>query len=154
MNGDAPEFLPDGLVTSPQRFVAGGSYVGLKTYAPNKMDVGLLLSELPCRAAGVYTTNKFVSPTVTLTRQNVAAGKVRGVFVTSGIANAGVGEQGMTDVKECLDLAADHLGIGPVNWARVRRASSAWSCRWRSSAAACPPSTSARTAATHSPAPS
>ena len=81
MNGDAPEFLPDGLITSPQRFVAGGAYVGLKTYAPNKMDVGLLLSELPCRTAGVYTTNKFVSPSVTLTRQNVAGGNVRGVFV-------------------------------------------------------------------------
>lgn len=112
MTGDAHQFLPDGLVTSPLRFVAGGSYVGLKTYAPDKRDVGLLLSELPCRTAGVYTTNRFVSPSVTLTRQNVDAGKVRGVFVTSGIANAGVGEQGMTDIRECLQLAADHLGVG------------------------------------------
>ena len=112
MTGDAHQFLPDGLVTSPMRFVAGGSYVGLKTYAPDKRDVGLLLSELPCRTAGVYTTNRFVSPSVTLTRQNVDAGKVRGVFVTSGIANAGVGEQGMTDISECLQLAADHLGVG------------------------------------------
>ena len=112
MTGDAHQFLADGLVTSPQRFIAGGSYVGLKTYAPDKMDVGLLLSELPCRTAGVYTTNKFVSPSVTLTKQNVDAGKVRGVFVTSGIANTGVGEQGMTDIRECLQLAGDHLGIG------------------------------------------
>ena len=112
MTGDAHQFLADGLVTSPRRFIAGGSYVGLKTYAPDKMDVGLLLSELPCRTAGVYTTNRFVSPSVTLTRQNVDAGKVRGVFVTSGIANAGVGEQGMTDISECLQLAADHLGVG------------------------------------------
>ena len=112
MTDDAHQFLEDGLVTSPKRFIAGGSYVGLKTYAPDKMDVGLLLSELPCRTAGVYTTNRFVSPSVTLTRQNVNAGKVRGVFVTSGIANAGVGEQGMTDIRECLELAADHLGVG------------------------------------------
>ncbi len=112
MSDDA-QFLPDGSVTSPQQFIAGASYVGLKTYARDKMDVGLLLSEVPCRTAGVYTTNKFVSPSVTLTRENVAAGKVRGVFVTSGIANAGVGEQGMTDAKECLGLAASHLGIGP-----------------------------------------
>ena len=110
---DNVQFLPEGLITSPQGFIAGGSYVGLKTYAPNKMDVGLLLSEAPCRTAGVYTTNKFVSPSVTLTRQNVDAGRVRGVFVTSGIANAGVGEQGMTDIRECLDLAAAHLGVEP-----------------------------------------
>ena len=110
---DNVQFLPEGLITSPQGFIAGGSYVGLKTYAPNKMDVGLLLSEAPCRTAGVYTTNKFVSPSVTLTRQNVDAGRVRGVFVTSGIANAGVGEQGMTDIRECLELAAAHLGVEP-----------------------------------------
>ncbi len=110
---DNVQFLPEGLITSPQGFIAGGSYVGLKTYAPNKMDVGLLLSEAPCRTAGVYTTNKFVSPSVTLTRQNVDAGRVRGMFVTSGIANAGVGEQGMTDIRECLALAAAHLGVEP-----------------------------------------
>ncbi len=110
---DDVQFLPDGLVTSPHGFLAGAAYVGLKTYAPDKMDVGLLLSEQTCAAAGVYTTNKFVSPTVTITRENVAAGRVRGVFVTSGIANAGVGEQGMADIRECLQLAADHLGIEP-----------------------------------------
>ena len=105
-----PQILPDGLVTSPQGFIAGASYVGIKTYAPEKMDIGILLSEQPCAAAGVYTTNKFVSPSVTLTKRHVEAGKVRGAFVTSGIANAGVGEQGMLDAQECLALAAEHIG--------------------------------------------
>ena len=105
-----PQILPDGLVTSPQGFIAGASYVGIKTYAPEKMDIGILLSEQPCAAAGVYTTNKFVSPSVTLTKRHVEGGKVRGAFVTSGIANAGVGEQGMLDAQECLALAAEHIG--------------------------------------------
>ena len=92
MNGDAPLIRADGLVTSPKGFAAGASYTGIKTYAQDKVDVGLLVSDRPCNAAGVYTTNKFVSPSVTLTRENAAKGGVRGAFVTSGIANAGVGE--------------------------------------------------------------
>lgn len=107
------QFLPDGLVTSPQGFAAGASYAGIKTYARDKMDVGLLLSETACTAAGVYTTNRFVSPSVTLTKEHIDAGGVRGVFVSSGIANAGVGEQGMIDARECLALAAAHLGLQP-----------------------------------------
>ncbi len=110
---DDVQFLPDGLITSPQGFLAGAAYAGIKTYARDKMDIGLLLSAQPCAAAGVYTTNKFVSPSVTLTQQNVDAGRARGVFVTSGIANAGVGEQGMIDARECLDLAAAHAGAEP-----------------------------------------
>lgn len=107
------QFLPSGLVTSPMGFVAGASYAGIKTYSPDKMDVGILWSEQPCRAAGVYTTNKFVSPSVTLSRQNVDLGGVRGAFVTSGIANAGVGDQGLLDATECLALAGTHIGVSP-----------------------------------------
>ena len=47
---------------------------------------------------------------MTLTKRHVEGGKVRGAFVTSGIANAGVGEQGMLDAQECLALAASHIG--------------------------------------------
>ncbi len=110
---DNIQFAPNGSVTTPKGFLAGAAYAGIKTYARDKMDIGLLLSERSCAAAGVYTTNKFVSPSVTLTRRNVDSGNVRGVFVTSGIANAGVGEQGMIDAKECLDLAAAHAGVEP-----------------------------------------
>jgi glutamate N-acetyltransferase/amino-acid N-acetyltransferase len=104
--------LPGGGVTSPQGFVAGAAYAGIKTFAKDKMDLGILLSERPCVSAGTYTLNKFVSPSVTLTRQLVDAGNVRGVFVSSGIANAGVGEQGMVDAQEAVALAAEHVSAG------------------------------------------
>ncbi len=108
---DKPQFLSEGSVTSPKGFIAGSAYAGIKTYARDKWDVGILLSEKPCVTVGMYTLNKFVSPSVTLTRQNVDAGKVRGVFVSSGIANAGVGEQGVIDAKESVALAAGHVGV-------------------------------------------
>ena len=112
MAGEAP-LVEGGSVTSPKGFVAGAAYAGIKTYAKDKADVGILLSEKPCATAGVYTLNQFVSPSVTLTKQRVAEGAVRGVFVSSGIANTGVGEQGLIDATESADLAAAHAGVEP-----------------------------------------
>ena len=39
----AIKVLEGGTVTSPQGFLAGATYVGLKTYAEDKLDLGLLL---------------------------------------------------------------------------------------------------------------
>ena len=72
--------VTEGNVTTPHGFIAGAAYAGIKTYAQNKMDVGILLSEKECISAGIYTTNKFVSPSVELTSNNVKNGKVKGVF--------------------------------------------------------------------------
>lgn len=105
------QFVDGGSVTSPRGFKAGAAYAGIKTYAIDKRDVGILVSEAACVTAGVYTTNKFVSPSVTLTRDRVNAGNVRALFVSSGIANTGVGEQGLIDAIEAIAVAADHIGV-------------------------------------------
>ncbi len=105
------QFLDNGSVSSPKGFKAGAAYAGIKTYAKDKWDVGILLSETACVTAGMYTTNKFVSPSVTLTKNRVDAGNVRGLFVSSGIANTGVGEQGLIDAIESIDIAAGHVDI-------------------------------------------
>lgn len=110
---DEAHLLENGTVTSPKGFKAGAAYAGIKTYAKDKWDVGILLSDAPCVTAGMYTKNKFISPSVTLTKQLVDGGKVRGVFVSSGIANTGVGEQGMTDALESIAIAAEHVGVTP-----------------------------------------
>ena len=113
MMSSEPEFVPDGSVTTPKGFVAGSAYAGIKTYAKDKWDLGILLSEKACATVGVYTQNKFVSQSVTLSRQNVDAGAVRGLVVSSGIANTGVGAQGMADAKETVAIAAAHAGLEP-----------------------------------------
>ncbi len=105
------QFVDGGSVTSPRGFKAGAAYAGIKTYTIDKRDVGILVSEAACVTAGVYTTNKFVSPSVTLTRDRVNAGNVRALFVSSGIANTGVGEQGLIDAIEAIAVAADHIGV-------------------------------------------
>jgi glutamate N-acetyltransferase/amino-acid N-acetyltransferase len=52
-----------------------------------------------------------------LTKERVDAGKVRSVFVSSGIANTGVGEQGMIDAIESIALAAKHIKVDPEEMA-------------------------------------
>ena len=104
--------VENGGVTSARGFSAGGVFAGIKTPGPDKLDIGLLYSELPCTVAGTYTRNSVVSPSVTLTRQLAGAGKpVHGVVANSGCANCAVGEQGLIDAKETVRIAAEKLGV-------------------------------------------
>ena len=114
-------YVDGGTVTTPRGFAAGATYAGLKTYAEDKLDLGLLLSDRPSSVAGVFTTNAVKSPSVLLTQERVSGsagsgqgqGKVRALVVNSGIANACVGEQGLEDARETTVEAAKRLGLNP-----------------------------------------
>ena len=106
--------VDEGTITIAHGFTAGGTYAGIKTYSEDKMDVGMLVSDRPCAAAGVFTTSSIVSSTVTANRETLAAGHLlRGLVVNSGIANAGVGEQGYIDAKGMAALGAEAVGVKP-----------------------------------------
>ena len=107
----AIEFVEGGTVTTAQGFLAGATYAGLKTYAEDKLDLGMILSEAPCAVAGVFTKNTIISSTVTLNRERVARGVTRGLVVNAGIANTCVGEQGLIDAKDMAAAAAQELGV-------------------------------------------
>ena len=107
----AIEFVEGGTVTTAQGFLAGATYAGLKTYAEDKLDLGMILSEAPCSVAGVFTKNTIISSTVTLNRERVARGVTRGLVVNAGIANTCVGEQGLIDAKDMAAAAAQELGV-------------------------------------------
>jgi glutamate N-acetyltransferase/amino-acid N-acetyltransferase len=103
-----------GTVTTPQGFLAGATFAGLKTYAEDKLDLGLIVSEAPCAVAGVFTKNAVKSATVTVNRERLAHGKpVRGIIVNAGIANTSVGDQGYKDATEMTALAARKAGVTP-----------------------------------------
>ena len=104
------EVIKDGSVISPKGFLAGGTYSGIKA-VDGVLDLGILISEQPAVAAATFTTNKVVSPSVTLSKERVVDGKARGVVVNSGCANCCVGAQGYIDAKEMTALAASHLNL-------------------------------------------
>ena len=110
----AIEFVDGGTLTTPRGFGAGATYAGLKTFAEDKLDLAILLSETPAATAGVFTTSTVKSPTVTVDRQRLARGApMRGVIVNAGIANTCVGEQGFIDAAEMTALAAGKTGLTP-----------------------------------------
>ena len=110
----AIDFVDGGTVTSPLGFRAGATYAGLKTFAEDKLDLAILLSESPCATAGVFTTSTVKSPTVTVDRQRLAQGiPMRVLIVNAGIANTCVGEQGFIDAEEMTSLAAQKTGTAP-----------------------------------------
>ena len=107
------QFIPGGTVTTPAGFQAGATFAGIKTYAQDKLDMGLLYATSSCTCAAVFTTNRIQSPSVVLTRERVQRGAVRAAVVNSGIANVLVGKQGYKDAVEMGDLAAKSLGLPP-----------------------------------------
>jgi glutamate N-acetyltransferase/amino-acid N-acetyltransferase len=104
------EVIKDGSVSSPEGFLAGGTYSGIKA-VDGVLDLGILISEHPAVATATFTTNQVVSPSVTLSKERVADGKARGVIVNSGCANCCVGSQGYIDAEEMISLAARHLNL-------------------------------------------
>lgn len=99
-----------GTIASPKGFYADGIHCGLKK---RKADLGWLFSEVPASAAAVFTTNQVQAAPVLVTREQLKTGKLRGVIVNSGNANACTGEQGIRDAKEMISLAAAQAGVAP-----------------------------------------
>ncbi len=89
------------------RFASGAA--GIK--ASGRADLGLIVSDTPAVAAGVFTRNRVVAAPVVLTSGRLAQGRCQAIVVNSGNANACTGEQGMRDAVRMGDLAATALGI-------------------------------------------
>lgn len=93
---------------SPQGFKASGVYAGIKS--KNAPDVGMIVCDTTATAAAVFTTNKVVAAPVKVGRENIAKGKLRGVVVNAGNANACTGEQGEKDARMMCHLASVAIG--------------------------------------------
>ena len=81
-----------GGVTAPKGFQAAGIHCGIKdnftTPQPDKKDLAMILSSVPCAAAGTYTRNVVKADPVILTKEHLADHQARGIIFDSGNANA------------------------------------------------------------------
>ena len=103
------EIVKNGNVTSAKGFVAGAAYAGIKSFSEDALDIAILASEKPASVAGTFTSNKVVSPSVTLTKSRVESGVSMGVVANSGCANTCVGSQGFKDAEEMAALASKQI---------------------------------------------
>jgi len=107
------EFIPEGTVTSPGGFRAGAIGAGIKNEAKDDLDLGILVSEVPCVATALFTTNKVKAAPVVLSQERLQDSRAVAVVVNSGCANACTGEQGFRDAVEMSSLAAERIGVSP-----------------------------------------
>ena len=103
-----PRLLADGSVTTPAGFRAGAVKAGIKP--SGKLDLGLLASNEPCSAAGVFTQSTVPGAPVSLCKERIGAGNARAIVVNAGIANVATGERGLLDAREMSRLAAGLIG--------------------------------------------
>lgn len=103
----------DGGVTAAKGFLAASTAAGIK-YKERK-DMAMIYSEVPCRAAGTFTTNLVKAAPVKWDKDVVTNSPyVQAVVVNAGIANACTGEEGLRYCRETAQAAAESLSI-PVS---------------------------------------
>jgi glutamate N-acetyltransferase/amino-acid N-acetyltransferase len=95
-------------VKLPKGFVASGIRAGIRKKRP---DLGLIVAERGANAAAVFTQNRFLAAPVVLSKAALKAsgGRVKGVVVNAGCANAVTGKPGLDAAKRVRDRAAELL---------------------------------------------
>lgn len=77
----------------------------------DRLDLGLIYSQVPAVTAGVFTTNSVKAAPVVIDMDRLRQGKVQAVLVNSGNANACTGDVGMETALATSTLVAEQLGI-------------------------------------------
>ncbi len=106
------EYISGG-VCAAAGFQANGINCGLNR-DKNKNDIALLVSDVICNTAAVYTTNKVKGAPILVTRKHLetTGGKAKAVIANSKNANT-CNADGEEKAQKMADLAAKELGISP-----------------------------------------
>ena len=99
----------DGGVCAARGFRSAGIHVGVKTHNVNKKDLALIVSDVDCAAAAVFTTNVVKAAPIHVTKAHLADGKARAVIANSGNANA-CAPQGEENAERMCAAAAKAVG--------------------------------------------
>jgi glutamate N-acetyltransferase/amino-acid N-acetyltransferase len=108
------KIIKGGGVTSALGFQAAGAACGIKPRG--EKDIALIVSNVPAEVAATFTTNLVKAAPVKVSMQNVRNGKIRGVVINSGCANACTGVQGITDAKAMIEHVAKKVKTKPRDW--------------------------------------
>jgi glutamate N-acetyltransferase/amino-acid N-acetyltransferase len=101
------------MTTGVIGFTVGVASAGVKDGTPRRTDVALIVSDRPCAAAGVFTTNQVIAAPCVVTRRHLEHGSLRAIVINSGNANACTGEQGERDAVAMAQAAGERLGCDP-----------------------------------------
>ena len=105
----------EGGITAAKGFSASGVHCGIRANK-SKKDLGLLLADHDCAAAGVYTLNKVKGAPIAVTKDHIAGGYCRGVIVNSGIANT-CNADGIEKAEAMCRIAAKAVNLKETDFA-------------------------------------
>src|SRR5262249_10965369 len=88
-------------------FKVAGGHCGLKP--EGKLDFALIVSDTPCVAAGVFTTNLVKAAPVLVDQAKLAKTQLgyRAVAINTGCANACTGQQGIDSANQMARWVAE-----------------------------------------------
>ena len=98
-----------GGVCAPKGFRANGVHCGIRKNK-GKKDLALIVSDVRCAAACVYTTNLVKGAPILVTQKNVADSYAQAVIVNSGNANT-CNANGVEIAEAMCALVEQHTGI-------------------------------------------
>ena len=101
--------LISGGVCAAQGFKASGIHCGIRKNR-TKRDLALLVSDVPCSAAALYTTNLVKGAPLTVTKNHLENGVAQAVICNSGNANT-CNADGIEIAEAMSDLTAKTLGL-------------------------------------------
>ena len=99
-------------VMLPRNYRYSGVHCGLRP-DPQRLDLALVISDLPASAAGVFTQNRVCAAPVQVCRERLPTAGARGVVICSGNANACTGQRGLDDARRMTAVAAESIGCSP-----------------------------------------
>jgi glutamate N-acetyltransferase/amino-acid N-acetyltransferase len=101
--------MTDAFLLAPG-FRTAATACGLKK--DGALDLTLIVSDAPCSAAGVFTTNRVKAAPVLYDQAILAtsAGRMRAVVANAGCANACTGTEGAQNAQRMAELAAEMVG--------------------------------------------
>jgi len=100
----------DNCVTAPQGFRAGVTACGIKSGA-SIPDLAILASDVPCVAAGTFTTSSTRAAPVIVCQARLRSGRAQAVVVNSGNANCATGDIGLMNAYRMTEFVAARLKL-------------------------------------------
>ena len=101
--------MTDAFLLAPG-FRTAATASGLKK--DGALDLTLIVSDAPCTAAGVFTTNRVKAAPVLYDQAvlGTSAGRMRAIVANSGCANACTGTEGAQNAQRMAELVAEGIG--------------------------------------------
>ena len=100
----------DNCVTAPQGFRAGVTASGIKSDATIN-DLAILASDVPCVAAGTFTTSSTRAAPIIVCQERLKSGRAQAIIVNSGNANCATGELGMQNAYLMTEFVAKRFQL-------------------------------------------